>query len=77
MVISLQGCYTLISLSGSFQQPENNSGRTGMSKLMVSLGGLDGITVGGELVGKLTAASTVQVLLSTGRQFILNFKKMT
>lgn len=77
MCFSLQGHYALISLSGSFQQPENNSGGIGISGLSVSLVGLDGIVVGGKFAGKLIASSTIQVLFSNCRQFILNFKQRT
>lgn len=46
-----------------------------MSELSVSLGGLDGIVIGGGLVGKLTATSTIQVFISNSRKFTLNYKQ--
>lgn len=73
MSFSLQGQFEIISLSGSVLLSENNSGRTRMSGLSVSVGGSDGRVLGGAVAGKLTAAAPVQVLPSNGRQFVLNF----
>jgi len=46
-----------------------------MAALSVSIAGPDGRLLGGEVVGALTAATAVQVLLSNGRKFMSNCKQ--
>ncbi|RDX69527.1 AT-hook motif nuclear-localized protein 13, partial [Mucuna pruriens] len=72
MSFSLQGRFEIISLSGSMQQYENNSGHNRMSGLSVTLAGSDGRVLGGEVSGALTAASPVQVIVGS---FITDGKK--
>jgi len=66
----LQGRFEIISLSGSLQQSENNGDRSRTCTLNVTLAGSDGRVLGGGVAGTLTAASTVQVLLSNSIEFM-------
>ncbi|PNX76455.1 AT hook motif DNA-binding family protein [Trifolium pratense] len=63
------GQYEIISLSGDMQLSENNGEQNRTSSLYVSLAGADGRVLGGAVAGMLTAASAVQVLLSSGLKF--------
>jgi len=73
MSFSLQGPFEIISLKAATLQSDNNR----MAALSVSLAGPDGRVLGGEVVGALTAATAVQVLLSNGIKFMSNCKQLT
>lgn len=70
--VSYEGQFEIISLSGSTRHSENNSGHNRMSNLSVSLAGPDGRVLGGEVVGMLTAASLVQIIVGS---FVADGKK--
>jgi Plants and Prokaryotes Conserved (PCC) domain len=58
----MQGCFEILSLSGSYMITENDSGaccRTG--GLSISLSSTDGRVFGGRVGGVLIAASPIQV----------------
>lgn len=61
-----QGKFEIVSLSGSLRLSENNAEHNRTSSLYASLAGSDGRVFGGAVAGTLTAASTVQVLVSIG-----------
>jgi hypothetical protein len=52
---------------------ENNGEQSRTSSLYVSVAGADGRVLGGAVAGELTAASTVQVLFSSGLKFHINW----
>ncbi|XP_009601584.1 AT-hook motif nuclear-localized protein 8 isoform X2 [Nicotiana tabacum] len=59
-IVTCEGRFEIISLSGSLLRSESNSGRT--SSLSVSLAGSDGRVLGGGVAGLLTAATPVQFI---------------
>ena len=62
----LQGMFTLISLTGALQLPENKGGRNGSGSSLISLAAPDGHVLGGKAAGVLLATTPVQLLLSNG-----------
>ncbi|XP_047321534.1 AT-hook motif nuclear-localized protein 8-like [Impatiens glandulifera] len=70
-IISYEGRFEIISLTGAFMPSEGNIGENRMSPLSVSLAGSDGRVLGGG-VGKLIAANTIQVIVGS---FIADGKK--
>lgn len=69
---ALEGPLEILSLSASLQLSENNGGHNRISGLTVSLASPDGQVLGGELVGPLTAATPLQVIVGS---FIADGKK--
>jgi len=68
-----QGQFELVSLSGMLEICDNKSGCKRMGNFKVSLVGPDLHLLGGVVTNKLIAASSVKVLLSNGKQFMLIF----
>lgn len=62
--ITYEGCYDILSLSGSLSPigSEDSQNRGG---LVVSLAGLDGRVIGGEVTGIFVAASPIKVVIGT------------
>lgn len=61
MILSSQGRFEILSLTGSFLLTENGGQRSRTGGLSVMLSGPDGRVLGGCVAGLLTAASPVQV----------------
>lgn len=61
-VITLQGRFEILSLSGSFLPPPSPPGTTGLT---VYLAGVQGQVVGGTVVGALEASGPVMVIAAT------------
>lgn len=66
--VAYEGPFEIISLKAATLQSDNNR----MAALSVSLAGPDGRVLGGEVVGALTAATAVQIVLGS---FIADGKK--
>ncbi|KAJ0770822.1 putative AT-hook motif nuclear-localized protein [Helianthus annuus] len=60
-IVTYEGRFEMLSLSGTFIVPENNNQRSRLCGLTVVLAGPDGYALGGNVAGVLTAASPVQV----------------
>ena len=60
-MISIQGRFELLSLSGSFTPTDNGGTRDRSGGMSVSLAAADGRVIGGGVAGLLVAASPVQV----------------
>uniref|UniRef100_A0A0D6QST1 AT-hook motif nuclear-localized protein n=1 Tax=Araucaria cunninghamii TaxID=56994 RepID=A0A0D6QST1_ARACU len=71
-IVTYEGRFEILSLSGSFLLTEVGGTRTRTGGLSVSLAGSDGRVVGGGVGGLLTAASPVQVVVGT---FLVDSKK--
>ncbi|KAL5181656.1 AT-hook motif nuclear-localized protein 13 [Glycine soja] len=67
-ILAYEGQFEIISLKAATLQSDNNR----MAALSVSIAGPDGRLLGGEVVGALTAATAVQVILGS---FIADGKK--
>lgn len=63
--VTYEGRFGIISLSGSFLLSESNGSRSRTGGLSVSLAGPDGRVFGGVVAGMLTAATPVQVVVSS------------
>ncbi|MCD7455013.1 hypothetical protein HAX54_026741 [Datura stramonium] len=63
--VTYEGRFGIISLSGSFLLSESNGNRSRTGGLSVSLAGPDGRVFGGVVAGTLTAATPVQVVVSS------------
>ncbi|URD90148.1 ATPase family associated with various cellular activities (AAA) [Musa troglodytarum] len=61
-VITLPGCFEILSLSGSFLPTPSPPGATGLA---VCLAGGEGQVVGGNVVGKLVASGPVMMIAAT------------
>ncbi|KAF2290232.1 hypothetical protein GH714_004644 [Hevea brasiliensis] len=70
--VTYEGCFEIISLSGSFLPSEDNGSRSRAGGLSISLAGSDGRVLGGGVAGMLIAASPVQVIVGS---FIADGKK--
>ena len=70
-----QGRFELVSLSGMLEVCDSSSGCKRMGNFKVSLMGPDLRPLGGVVANKLIAASSVKVLLSNDKQFMLIFLK--
>ncbi|GLJ36595.1 hypothetical protein SUGI_0735640 [Cryptomeria japonica] len=64
-IVTYEGRFEILSLSGSFLLTEVGGTRTRTGGLSVSLAGSDGRVVGGGVGGLLTAATPVQVVVGT------------
>ncbi|XP_057449687.1 AT-hook motif nuclear-localized protein 8-like [Lotus japonicus] len=71
-VVMHEGQFEIIYLSGAELLSENSTGSNRMGGLSVNLAGPDGRILGGRVVGMLTAASAVQVIVGS---FIADGKK--
>ncbi|KAI3418095.1 AT-hook motif nuclear-localized protein [Psidium guajava] len=63
--VTYEGRFEILSLSGSFLLSESSGHRSRTGGLSVSLSGPDGRVLGGGVVGLLTAASPVQVIVGS------------
>ncbi|XWS50661.1 hypothetical protein CRYUN_Cryun12cG0105400 [Craigia yunnanensis] len=63
--LTYEGCFEILSLSGSFMPTENNGTRSRSGGMSVSLAGPDGRVLGGGLAGLLVAAGPVQVVVGS------------
>lgn len=71
-IVTYEGRFEIISLSGSFLLSESDDTRNRAGGLSVSLAGSDGRVLGGGVAGTLKAASAVQVVVGS---FIADGKK--
>ncbi|KAK4747400.1 hypothetical protein SAY87_013986 [Trapa incisa] len=67
-----EGQFEIISLTGTIQLPEGNSGYSRIGALHVSLAGSGGRVVGGGVAGMLIAATPVQIIAGS---FVASKKK--
>ncbi|XP_050227591.1 AT-hook motif nuclear-localized protein 10-like isoform X2 [Mercurialis annua] len=63
--VTYEGCFEILSISGSFLLSENSGQRSRTGGLSVLLSGPDGRVLGGGVAGLLTAASSVQVIVGS------------
>ncbi|KAJ8771386.1 hypothetical protein K2173_026563 [Erythroxylum novogranatense] len=63
--LTYEGCFEILSLSGSFMPTENEGTKSRSGGMSVSLAGPDGRVVGGGLAGSLVAAGPVQVVVGS------------
>ncbi|KAK1369907.1 hypothetical protein POM88_035999 [Heracleum sosnowskyi] len=63
--VTCQGCFEILSLSGSFLQSGSGAQRSITGGLSVSLAQPDGSVFGGGVAGPLIAASDVQIIVGT------------
>ncbi|KAI3704467.1 hypothetical protein L1987_74687 [Smallanthus sonchifolius] len=63
--VTYEGRFEILSLSGSFTTSESDIQHSRIRGLTVALSGPDGRVLGGNVVGLLTAASTVQVIVGS------------
>ncbi|KAL9237091.1 hypothetical protein vseg_011679 [Gypsophila vaccaria] len=63
--LTYEGCFEILSLSGSFMPTDNGIVKSRSGGMSVSLAGPDGRVLGGGLAGLLVAASPVQVVLGS------------
>ncbi|XP_052171413.1 AT-hook motif nuclear-localized protein 8 [Diospyros lotus] len=71
-IVTYEGQFEIISLSGSFLLSESNGDHSRMGGLSISLAGSDGRVLGGGVAGMLVAATQVQVIVGS---FIADGKK--
>ncbi|XAR54823.1 hypothetical protein NMG60_11030129 [Bertholletia excelsa] len=71
-IVTYEGRFEIISLSGSFSLSDSNGNRNRTGGLSVSLAGSDGRVLGGGVAGMLIAATPVQVIVGS---FIEDGKK--
>ncbi|XP_052209706.1 AT-hook motif nuclear-localized protein 8-like isoform X2 [Diospyros lotus] len=71
-IVTYEGRFEIISLSGSFFMSESGGSRNRTGSLSVSLAGPDGRVLGGGVAGMLVAATPVQVIVGS---FIADKKK--
>lgn len=71
-LVTYEGRFEIISLSGSFLLAEDGDTRSRTGGLSVALAGSDGRVLGGCVAGQLTAATPVQVVVAS---FIAEGKK--
>lgn len=64
-LVTYEGRFDILSLSGSFLPSENGSSHSRAGGLTVSLAGADGRVTGGEVTGIFVAASPVKVVVGT------------
>ncbi|XP_028789358.1 AT-hook motif nuclear-localized protein 1-like [Neltuma alba] len=65
-LLTYEGRFEILSLSGSFTMNDNGSGMTSRTGgLSVSLAGPDGRVIGGGVAGLLTAASPIQIVMGS------------
>ncbi|KAG2332649.1 hypothetical protein Bca52824_003829 [Brassica carinata] len=72
-VLTFKDCYEIISLTNTMEEI-TESGRVGNETggWRITIGGVDGCVFGGKLVGRLTAASPVQVVIGSFLPSIAN-----
>ncbi|CAL0299363.1 unnamed protein product [Lupinus luteus] len=71
-MLTYEGRFEILSLSGSFAVSENSDIRSQSGGLSVSLAGPDGRVIGGAVAGLLTAAGPIQIVMGS---FIPNGSK--
>lgn len=64
-ILTYEGRFEILSLSGSFTVQDTNTGRNRTGGLSVSLAGPDGRVIGGGIAGLLTAASPIQIVVGS------------
>ncbi|KAE9590077.1 hypothetical protein Lal_00037713 [Lupinus albus] len=64
-VLTYEGLFQILSLSGSFTLSENSDMKIRSGGLSVSLSGPDGRVIGGAVAGLLTAAGPIQIVMGS------------
>ncbi|CAF2122945.1 unnamed protein product [Brassica rapa subsp. trilocularis] len=64
-VLTFKDCYEIISLTNTVEITESGGVRNETGVWRITIGGVDGCVFGGNLVGRLTAASQVQVVIGS------------
>ncbi|KAL7108478.1 hypothetical protein ACP275_06G114900 [Erythranthe tilingii] len=63
--LTYEGCFEILSLTGSFMPSDNGLTKSRSGGMSVSLAGSDGRVLGGGLAGMLVAAGPVQVVIGS------------
>ncbi|XP_047329178.1 AT-hook motif nuclear-localized protein 8-like [Impatiens glandulifera] len=63
--VTYEGRFQILSFTGAFSPPESNGSLGGSTTIFVSLAGSDGRVLGGGVMGKLIAATQVQVIIGS------------
>lgn len=63
--VTYEGRFQILSLTGAFSPPESDGSLSGSTTIFVSLAGSDGQVLGGGVMGKLIAATQVQVFIGS------------
>ncbi|CAN6807610.1 unnamed protein product [Brassica oleracea var. botrytis] len=71
-VLTFKDCYEIISLTNTVEITESGGVRNETGVWRITIGGVDGCVFGGNLVGRLTAASQVQVVIGSFWPLIAN-----
>ncbi|WJX11583.1 hypothetical protein P8452_02179 [Trifolium repens] len=64
-ILTYEGRFEILSLSGSYTVSDNSGMRTREGGLSVSLAGPDGRVIGGAVAGLLTAAGPIQIIVGS------------
>ncbi|XP_018474068.2 AT-hook motif nuclear-localized protein 10 [Raphanus sativus] len=71
-VLTFKDRYEIISLTNTIEITESGGARNDTGGWRITIGGVDGCVFGGNLVGRLTAASQVQVVIGSFWPLIAN-----
>ncbi|KAF8101619.1 hypothetical protein N665_0203s0031 [Sinapis alba] len=71
-VLTFKDCYEIISLANTMEITESGRESNERGGWSITIGGVDGCVFGGKLVGRLTAASSVQVVIGSFLPLIAN-----